>query len=254
MPPEPETAIVAAADLTKAAPSPVVIGYIDGVRGARVFGWAWDQTDPAAVVEIELRLDGATLARAPADRPRRDLEKGGVGDGCHGFEIVLDEALSTEDGHRLQAFGHCPGLGAPVPLVNRTVRAKGARAATGGSAEDFRLWLGEFAAVQNNFEAALRAVAAEMRSTSERRSALAAEELRAVLAATRDLGTGLARVSEQLQGLEVFQARLDRAAAALTQAPADRGARAVDRSLWIAVGLLAALSTTALALGIWSVV
>ena len=64
---------------------PRVYGVVDVVRPDRIAGWAIDRADSAAAVDVDIRREGRLVATVRADRPRRDLEKGGVGTGRYGF-------------------------------------------------------------------------------------------------------------------------------------------------------------------------
>ena len=60
----------------------------DGAR-LRLEGWALDAAAPHRPVALEVRRDGAVLARLHANRWRADLERAGLGDGRCGFAAAL---------------------------------------------------------------------------------------------------------------------------------------------------------------------
>jgi hypothetical protein len=72
-------------------PGSRIEGYLDAVESGQVFGWAWDRLNPADRLQIEVRVEGQVSAIAIADRARRDLVDGGIGDGAHAFVATLDE-------------------------------------------------------------------------------------------------------------------------------------------------------------------
>jgi hypothetical protein len=80
-------------DLPVAAVGPRIYGVVDVVRATRIAGWAIDRSDSAASVEIDIRREGRLVGTVRADRPRRDLERGGVGTGRYGFASDLDPPL-----------------------------------------------------------------------------------------------------------------------------------------------------------------
>lgn len=80
-------------DPTAADAGPRIYGVVDAIRPGRVAGWAIDRADSAAAVEIDVRREGRLVATVRADRPRRDLERGGVGTGRYGFACDLDPPL-----------------------------------------------------------------------------------------------------------------------------------------------------------------
>lgn len=77
-------------ELPDVAPS-VIEGWVDAVEDRRVFGWAWDRSNPTDRLQVEALLGETRLAEGLADRPRRDLGTNGIGDGAHAFELELPE-------------------------------------------------------------------------------------------------------------------------------------------------------------------
>ncbi|WP_350373655.1 glycosyltransferase [Methylobacterium oxalidis] len=69
----------------------VLRGHLDGYRDGTLTGWAFDPDRPHGSVGIEVRLDGEPLCEHRADRFRPDLRAAGIGSGCHGFAIRLDD-------------------------------------------------------------------------------------------------------------------------------------------------------------------
>ena len=72
-----------------------VRGYIDGVIGDSLRGWAWDEDDPERRLLVRGHLDGAVLGTTHAADPRGDLVRHGIGDGSHGFRIALRRPLGA---------------------------------------------------------------------------------------------------------------------------------------------------------------
>ena len=114
------TITVAVADKGEdpAAVAGSTVGYIDVVEQRRIAGWAWCRRQPEMQVDVEIRLDDQIVGRARADRLRSDLARGGVGDGRHAFEVVLDEPLAAEREGDLRAFIVCGPDGPYVPLAS----------------------------------------------------------------------------------------------------------------------------------------
>jgi hypothetical protein len=67
-----------------------VRGYVEGVRGTELFGWAVDPTQPRRSLELEAFFDGVRLGPVIANRPREDVERAGYGL-RHGFFFTLPE-------------------------------------------------------------------------------------------------------------------------------------------------------------------
>ncbi len=257
MPPE---AAAGAKPAASAAPKPLAVapaiaGYIDAAKGLKVSGWAWNRADPAAVLEIEIRRDGEVAARGRADKFRADLEKAGVGDGRHAFEVMLETPITPGEGHAIEAFALCPGLATPAPLINRTADVLAReRGETAAMPADLRQWMDQVAGVQRSFEATLRSVIDDVRAAEARATSGQAAELRALTAAVDSLHGAVGEIAHQMRGLEVFQARFDGIAAALEQADAQRlQAAPTDQRLVTAVAGVAALSLLSLVMGIWAI-
>ena len=93
----PEPAATSAPALPAAVPQgdggPSLYGVVDVMRPERVAGWVIDRRDPRAALDVEVRREGTLAATVKADRPRRDLEKAGVGTGRYGFACELDPPL-----------------------------------------------------------------------------------------------------------------------------------------------------------------
>jgi len=79
-------------------------GYIDGVIGDELVGWALDEDALASRVRVRGELDGLVLGTVEASEPRRDLATAGFGDGTYGFRIALDPGLLTPGVHRVAAI------------------------------------------------------------------------------------------------------------------------------------------------------
>ena len=75
-------------------------GFLDGVDGAQVWGWAFDLASPGQRVLIEVTA-GRDIEIVVADVHRRDLEQAGKGDGRHGFLAVLPTPV--DDGVAVRA-------------------------------------------------------------------------------------------------------------------------------------------------------
>ncbi|MEM4935377.1 MAG: glycosyltransferase, partial [Thermoplasmata archaeon] len=68
-------------------------GFLDGIDGQYVFGWAWDPENPEKRLEVVVYVDGVPVAEGVADLYREDLERAGIGDGRHGFRLVLNKTF-----------------------------------------------------------------------------------------------------------------------------------------------------------------
>lgn len=71
----------------------MILGRVDKIAGTSVFGWAFDNDNPAEHLSIEVFSEGEVVATGTANLVRADLKAGGFGTGDHAFEIQLLEAL-----------------------------------------------------------------------------------------------------------------------------------------------------------------
>ncbi|MBP0447009.1 glycosyltransferase [Roseomonas sp. SSH11] len=72
-----------------AAEHQAIMGRLEEPRRGRLVGWAYDPAHPARHLRVTLQLpDGASIP-VLANRRRGDLQRAGIGDGSHGFEIPL---------------------------------------------------------------------------------------------------------------------------------------------------------------------
>ena len=88
------------------------IGYLDGIRGGAVLGWALDREDVSRKLRIELMLDGVGLGTAIADQQRADLVQAGIGPGEHGFACSIPALLPVSR----RSVLHARFAGTDLPL------------------------------------------------------------------------------------------------------------------------------------------
>lgn len=84
-------------------------GVLDHVSHGRITGWAWDSDQPDSPVSVVLSANDQVLGRVLANRYRPDLEKAGIGNGKHGFELWLPTPLSVLQRHAISARIEGPG-------------------------------------------------------------------------------------------------------------------------------------------------
>jgi len=80
----------------KAADVPLgLTGRVDAIDNGRLYGWAFDRSQPSARMQIVVSLGQQKIAEATADKLRSDLRRNGVGDGQHAFDIPLPESVTS---------------------------------------------------------------------------------------------------------------------------------------------------------------
>lgn len=68
-------------------------GNVDGIMGDVLQGWVQSLRTPDQYMRVGLYVQGARIHEASANIYRGDLERAGIGDGCHGFSIPLTADL-----------------------------------------------------------------------------------------------------------------------------------------------------------------
>lgn len=94
-----------------------VIGRIDSVHDAVVYGWAF--AGPGQTVNVRVCADNRVVGEGRADRYDEGLERAGYGDGHHAFEIRLD--LPFTIGSAVQLDLHDVASGLPVAAAPITL-------------------------------------------------------------------------------------------------------------------------------------
>lgn len=103
-------------------------GHFDGIVGRRAFGWVRSKSDTSRRVVVELLVDGIPVAEAAADRYRPDLSEAGLGDGHHGFQVIVPEQAirSPSSTAEIRVKGRGVILpGGPQPVNPRLITQSG---------------------------------------------------------------------------------------------------------------------------------
>ncbi|MGC2415956.1 MAG: glycosyltransferase, partial [Stellaceae bacterium] len=77
-------------------------GYLDRVESSRIAGWALDPAAPDTRVALVVLDNGAEIGRVVAEIYRQDLAADGVGDGRHGFELIVPGGLAEGVQHEIE--------------------------------------------------------------------------------------------------------------------------------------------------------
>ncbi len=94
----------------------MIRGYLDYAQSFRIYGWAFDETNPHRRVTVEIKLGDDVLGTAVADTYRQDLRDSGVGDGRHGFSFDFISSLDDNALARVVVHALDPN-GARIPLA-----------------------------------------------------------------------------------------------------------------------------------------
>jgi hypothetical protein len=192
----------------EAAAAPAIRGFIDGLSGSRIDGWAFEPAFPTERVVVELRLAGETVATTVADRHRADLVRAGIGDAFHGFRFALQPAWAERRSELTAVARGLAGGEAALPLFQRGGTGL---AATPPAPPPADRRLEQLAAGQRALEARLAELAGALATPPP------------VEAAADSAGEApLADTAQRLAVLEAWVARLDDRLAALQQAAAEQ--------------------------------
>jgi glycosyltransferase involved in cell wall biosynthesis len=98
--------------ITRNALPPRWSGGLNSVTRQRIEGWAWDAATktPMALVILD---NGEVVGRALANHYREDLKSAGIGDGRHGFILMIPGGLSPLTPHVIQVLGEADGCELP---------------------------------------------------------------------------------------------------------------------------------------------
>lgn len=87
---------------TVAAPDPVD-GRLNGIQGDKILGWAFDERNPDAHVEVEILIDGSVCGTTFANLFREDLLANGKGAGDHAYALSIDARFFDGQAHSIEA-------------------------------------------------------------------------------------------------------------------------------------------------------
>lgn len=71
-------------------------GCLERISEHEASGWACDLSQPESRLEVEILAGDVRLGHGVAEDYREDLASAGIGDGCHGFRITLDQEAAHE--------------------------------------------------------------------------------------------------------------------------------------------------------------
>jgi hypothetical protein len=97
-----------------------VRAWLDRCDGTRVAGWAQDAEHPDGPVCLDIVVDGDVVAMTLADEYRADIAAAGVGDGFHGFDLDLDETLTSGVAHTVELRRSADGVAVCAMAVDAT--------------------------------------------------------------------------------------------------------------------------------------
>jgi SAM-dependent methyltransferase len=86
---------------TKAAAAPQYVGFIDGMDVERIWGWAWDRTQPREAIDVDFYVDGSYTRTTTANQLGADLLAAGIGNGFHRWSCDLADLTDDDQPHEI---------------------------------------------------------------------------------------------------------------------------------------------------------
>ncbi|WP_368413276.1 hypothetical protein [Dongia sp.] len=192
--------VVTKLDATTAVPSngaPHIQGYIDAIEPDRVYGWAWNTTDPSERLTIEIHQGAELIVRLEANQPRPDLVANGIGDGRYAF-VANIPAIGEID------------RAAPITVVASTSDSMSAvelkrQHAVPSPASVNAVVLGEIRARDQRLQGQIK----QLVTVAKERGGLDQNLNERVVQSLDKLDEALPAIDRRLEAMEVFQLRFD---------------------------------------------
>lgn len=178
--------------------APHIQGYIDAIEPDRVFGWAWNTTEPSERLTIEIRQGDELIVRLEANQPRPDLVANGIGDGRYAFVANIPAIGEIDRASPLTVTATTADGSASIELKRQT---GGATAPHSVSA----VVLGEIRARDQRLQGQLK----QLVTVAKERGGLDQSLNDRVIQSLEKLDAALPEVDHRLEAMEVFQMRFD---------------------------------------------
>lgn len=217
-------------------------GYIDAIEPDRIFGWAWNTTDPSERLHIEIRQGDQLIVRQEANQLRPDLVANGIGDGRYAF-IANISAIGEVDRASPVTVLAISGEGAAAVELKRQ---PGAPAPAAVSA----VVLGEIRARDQRLQGQIK----QLVSVAKERGGLDQSLNERVAQSLEKLDAALPQIDHRLEAIEVFQLRIDTLLRSYDKRLAAVEHRSHERKpllLWVWAGVATAVALALVAQQIW---
>ncbi|WP_374385134.1 hypothetical protein [Dongia sp.] len=172
-------------------------GYIDAIEPDRLYGWAWNTTDPSERLYVEIRQGEQLIVRLEANQPRPDLVANGIGDGRYAFVANVPAIGEIDRASPISVTAFTADGAASVELKKQN----GAAAPANVSAAV----LGEIRARDQRLQGQIK----QLVSVAKERGGLDQTLNERVAQSLEKLDEALPEIDHRLQAIEVFQLRFD---------------------------------------------
>lgn len=177
--------------------APHIQGYIDAIEPDRIFGWAWNTTEPSERLTVEIRQGAELIVRLEANLPRPDLVANGIGDGRYAFVANIPAIGEIDRASPITVTAMTSDGGSTVELKRQNAGT------TPGSVS--AVVLGEIRARDQRLQGQLK----QLVSVAKERGGLDQNLNERVIQSLDRLDAALPEVDHRLQGMEVFQVRFE---------------------------------------------
>jgi hypothetical protein len=172
-------------------------GYVDAVEPDRIYGWAWNTSDPSERLSVEVRQGEQLIVRLEASQPRPDLVANGIGDGRYAFVANIPAIAEIDRASPLTVLAMTADGATSIELKRQSA------APTPGAVSS--AVLGEIRARDQRLQGQLK----QLVSVAKERGGLDQTLNERVAQSLDKLDTTLPDVEHRLEAMEVFQLRFD---------------------------------------------
>ena len=191
----------AVSKLDLAAVAPVdgaahIQGYIDAIEPDRLFGWAWNTTDPSERLTIEIRQGDELIVKLEANQPRPDLVANGIGDGRYACVAYIPAIGEINRASPVTVIASTSDGTAAVELTRQNAPA---------SASVSAVVLGEIRARDQRLQGQIK----QLVTVAKERGGLDQSLNDRIIQSLDKLDAVLPEIDHRLEAMEVFQLRFD---------------------------------------------
>jgi len=171
-------------------------GYIDAIEPDRLFGWAWNTTDPSERLTIEIRQGDELIVKLEANQPRPDLVANGIGDGHYAFVAYIPAIGEINRASPVTVIASTSDGTAAVELKRQNAPAPASVSA---------VVLGEIRARDQRLQGQIK----QLVTVAKERGGLDQSLNDRVIQSLDKLDAALPEIDHRLAAMEVFQLRFD---------------------------------------------
>lgn len=178
-------------------------GYIDAIEPDRIYGWAWNSSDPSERLSVEIRQGEQLIVRLEASQPRPDLVANGIGDGRYAFIANIPAIAEIDRASPVSVVAMTADGSAELELRRQPAQEGSGRGNSIGPVS--AAVLGEIRARDQRLQGQLR----QLVSVAQERGGLDQEMHDRLSHALARLDLALPEIERRVGALEVFELRFE---------------------------------------------